>query len=186
MDQRQAVTTEHTGAIGRRGMLAAGAGLAGALGAAGFAGRTAPASAQAQAAQRATISLETALAILAGAEAKAREINVPMYIVILDESGVIKAAHRMDGNGMASTELAPRKAFTALAFRNATHTLAEANASDPARVVSIGANPRFTLLGGGVPIRIGGQVVGGIGVGGGSAQQDLEVALAGLAAAGLS
>jgi uncharacterized protein GlcG (DUF336 family) len=78
-----------------------------------------------------------------------------MYIVVVDSAGVEKASRRMDGNGQASPTLAPLKAQTANGFRTATHTLAEANAGDPARIASIASAPGFTLLGGGVPLRDG-------------------------------
>ena len=92
----------------------------------------------------------------------------------------------MDGNSQASPALAPLKAQTANGFRTATHTLAEANAGDPARIASIAAAPGFTVLGGGVPLRDGDTVIGAIGVGGGSPAQDVEVAEAGAAALSVS
>jgi len=104
-------------------------------------------------------------------------------IVVVDSAGIEKASRRMDGNSQASPTLAPLKAQTANDFRTATHTLAEANAGDPARIASIAAAPGFTLLGGGVPLRDGDTVIGAIGaigVGGGSPAQD--VAEAGAAA----
>jgi uncharacterized protein GlcG (DUF336 family) len=128
------------------------------------------------------VSLAAAQALIAAAEAKAREIGVPMCICVVDESGVLKAFARMDGNSLASVALVQAKAFTAAAFRTATHVLAERNASDPTRVASLTSFERVTFLGGGYPISVSGVVVGGIGAGGGSAQQDMEVAEAALAA----
>ncbi|HXI14830.1 MAG TPA: heme-binding protein [Chloroflexota bacterium] len=128
------------------------------------------------------ISLAGAQALVAAAESKARELGVPMAICIMDESGVLKAFARMDGNSLASIELVQAKAFTSAAFRTPTHILAERNAADPTRVASLPNFPNVTFLGGGYPISAGGSVVGGIGVGGGSAQQDQEVAEAALAA----
>lgn len=78
--------------------------------------------------------------------------------------------------------LAVLKAQTANGFRTATNVLAAANAGDPARVASIASAPGFTRLGGGVPLRDAGTVIGAIGVGGGSPAQDVEVADAGAAA----
>ena len=131
---------------------------------------------------RPTISLEDATRILAAAEAKATEIKVPMYMLIVDESGRAKASMRMDGNGLASLTLVPLKANTAVAFRTATHTLAERLATDLIRAQSFIATGEFTLIGGGLPIAANGQVIGAIGVGGGSPEQDVVVAQAGLAA----
>lgn len=126
----------------------------------------------------ATVSLDQALRVIQAGVQRAQRIGVPMEIVVVDSAGVIKAVQRMDGNGQASPTLAPLKAVTANAFRTATQDLATSVAGDPARLASIAAAPGFTLLGGGVPLRVGGVVVGAVGVGGGSAAQDVDVALA--------
>ena len=132
-------------------------------------------------APRQTVTLAAAQALIGAAIAKSQEIGVPMNIVVVDESGVVKASARMDGNSLASVDIVQAKAYTAAAFRAPTHVLAERNAADPVRVASLTQLPRVTLLGGGYPISAGGVVVGGLGVGGGSAQQDMEVAEAALA-----
>ena len=128
------------------------------------------------------ISHAGAKALIDAAVAKSREMNLSMAIAIVDESGVLKAFERMDGNSLASVDLVQAKAFTAAAFRVPTHVLAERNANDPTRVASFPNFERVTFLGGGYPITVNGVAIGGIGVGGGSAQQDQEVAEAALAA----
>jgi glc operon protein GlcG len=130
----------------------------------------------------ADLRLQQALRVIEAAERRAERIGVPMMIVVVDDCGVVKAAHRMDGNSQASPTLAPLKAQTANAFRTATHVLAAGVANDPARLASIASAPGFTLLGGGVPLRTGATVIGAVGVGGGSPAQDVEVAEAGAAA----
>jgi uncharacterized protein GlcG (DUF336 family) len=132
----------------------------------------------------ASVSLEQAQRAIAAGIQRAQRIGVPMEIVVVDAAGVVKAVGRMDGNGQASPTLAPLKAVTANAFRTATHDLAAGVAADQARLVSIASAPGFTLLGGGVPLRSGGVVIGGVGVGGGSAAQDVDVAQAAAAAIG--
>lgn len=129
-----------------------------------------------------SVSLEQAQKALKAAEQRARQIDVPMYIVVVDSCGIEKASLRMDGNGQASPTLAPLKAQTANAFRTSTQALAAGVANDPARLASIASAPGFTLLGGGVPLRSENTVIGAIGVGGGSPAQDIEVAEAGAAA----
>ncbi len=108
----------------------------------------------------------------------------PMYVVVVDAFGDEKASRRMDGNGTASLELVPRKARTAAAFRTSTQELAN-RTTDPARIASF-TTAGFSLLGGGQPIVEGEGtdrvVIGAVGVGGGSPEQDDEVALAALAA----
>lgn len=135
-------------------------------------------------ATKATITLADAATMLQAAVAKAGEIGVPMYVLIVDESGREKASVRMDGNSLAALTLVPPKAATALSFRTPTHVLASNVASDPIRVASFLATGTFTLLGGGLPVRRGDAVIGAIGVGGGSPEQDTEVGEAALAALG--
>ena len=107
-----------------------------------------------------------------------------MYVLVVDVAGNEKASRRMDGNGTASLDLVPRKARTAAAFRTSTQDLAD-RTTDPARIASF-TTAGFSLLGGGQPIREGegeaAVVIGAVGVGGGSPEQDDEVALAALAA----
>jgi glc operon protein GlcG len=130
---------------------------------------------------RATISFTEAHAVLAAGEAKARAVGVPMYMLIVDESGIEKASARMDGNGLASLTLVPAKAKTAIAFRTPSDVLADRLAGNAARIASFTASG-FSLVGGGVPITRKGVVIGAIGVGGGTPEQDVEVAKAAVAA----
>jgi uncharacterized protein GlcG (DUF336 family) len=133
--------------------------------------------------QKQTISLATAQALIQAAHAKAEELGYVMAFAVVDEGGLLKALHRMDGvNSAATVDLVQMKAYSAASFRTATHQLAEGVQENPARAASLANTPRFTLLGGGYPIRDGDVVIGGIGVGGGSAEQDMEVAEAALAA----
>jgi glc operon protein GlcG len=134
------------------------------------------------AAAKQTVTQAAADALLDAAEAKARELGVNVAIAIVDEGGLLKAFRRMDDQNSAGTvDAVQAKAYTAAAFRAPTHVFAERNA-DPARLASFASLPRVTLLGGGYPIQAGDAVVGGIGVGGGSPQQDQQIAEAALAA----
>jgi uncharacterized protein GlcG (DUF336 family) len=178
------VTTDTLG-INRREALrtgaAAGVGLAAA---AAFARGHAMAAqdatpAAAGAATRTVLTLDGALAAIEAARTKASELGVPMVIVVVDESGILKAFARMDGTGIGSIDLASGKAYTAAAFRTATKDLAERVAQDPARLAAFSNAPRVVLLPGGVPLKVGDDVVGGIGCGGGTPDQDAEVAQAG-------
>jgi uncharacterized protein GlcG (DUF336 family) len=104
----------------------------------------------------------------------------PMFILVVDASGDEKASRRMDGNGPASIALVPAKAHTSRSFRAATADLAE-RTTDPARIASFTA-AGFSLLGGGRPIFEGDQLIGAVAVGGGTPEQDDEVAAAALRA----
>jgi uncharacterized protein GlcG (DUF336 family) len=101
----------------------------------------------------------------------------PMFVVVVDACGDEKASERMDGNGAASTVLAPIKARTSAAFRRPTAVLAEGVSADPAGVASF-TTAGFSLLGGGHPLQQDGMVIGAVGVGGGTPAQDAEVAAA--------
>lgn len=103
----------------------------------------------------------------------------PMFILVVDVAGDEKASRRMDGNAPASTVLVPLKARTSAAFRASTAELA-ARTVDPARIASF-TTAGFSLLGGGRPILEDGVVIGAVAVGGGTPEQDDEVAGAALA-----
>ena len=150
---------------------------------AAFPGWPSPAAAQAPplTVQRPSVTLEAAQAMIEAAEAKAREIGVPMVIVVVDESGVLKAFGRMDGAILLSVGIAQDKAYTAAAFGAPTHALYDALKDQPAILASAGSIPHFTMIGGGYPIMQGTAVAGAIGVSGGSAEQDMLVAEAALA-----
>ena len=170
--------------VSRRGLLQAGIATASVLAIGAMVSGTEEVRAEAPpiSTMRETVTLAAAQALIAAGMVKAQEINVPMTLVIVDESGVLKAFARMDGNSLASVDLVQAKAFTAAAFRAPTHVLAERNKDDPVRIASFTGFPRVTLLGGGYPIMHGNVVVGGVGAGGGTPEQDQMVAEAALAA----
>jgi uncharacterized protein GlcG (DUF336 family) len=150
----------------------------------GSTGRTHPAAAQPVplTVQRPSVTLGAAQALIEAAEAAAQQIGVPMVIVVVDESGVMKAFARMDGAFLLSVGIAYDKAYTAAAFGSPTHALYEVLKDQPAILASVGNIAHGTLIGGGYPIMAGGAVAGAIGVSGGSAEQDMQVAEAALAA----
>ena len=174
--QQQPVTRRQALAVG--GGLAAAAAVGSIVGAGPAAAAASDGNARPQ--SLLSVSLAQAKAVLKAAEAEATRLQVPSFIVVVDHCGDVKASSRQDGNSRASLTLAPLKAQTALAFRTSTATLAQ-RTTDPVRAQSLLA-AGFTLLGGGLPVTADGQVVGAIGVGGGSPDQDNQVAEAGLAA----
>ena len=130
-----------------------------------------------------TVTLAAAEQMIKAAQAKAEELGVSVVIVVVDEGGLLKALHRMDGvNSAVPLDIGPMKAYTAASFRTPTHQLAENNLENPARMASLPNVPRVTLLAGGFPITDGDVVVGGIGVSGGTPDQDVEIGEAALAA----
>ncbi len=133
--------------------------------------------------QKPSITTELARQMIAAAEQKAQEMGHPFVIAIVDESGVLKAFSRMDNAALLSVQIAQDKAYTAIGFGMATDQWYDFIKDDPplAAGAPVGIG-RLIVFGGGYPITIDGQIVGGIGVSGGHYTQDMEVAKAGLAA----
>lgn len=127
------------------------------------------------------LDVNDARLLIGGARAKAEEIGVPMCIAITDESSNLVAFERMDGGKIPSITLAIDKSFTATGIRKGTHELGEASQpGQPAHGIASAVGGRMMVVAGGLPIRIDGEVVGGIGVSSGTPAQDLEVAEAGV------
>lgn len=131
---------------------------------------------------KASITLEAAQRMIAGAEAKAREMGRPMCIAVVDSDGTLKAYSRMDGAPLLSVSISQDKAYTAISFGMATHEWHEFVKNDPPLRDGIIKTERLIVFGGGYPIMADGQMIGGIGVSGGHYTHDMEVAQAGLAA----
>ena len=131
---------------------------------------------------KSSISHELAQQLIDAATKKALEIDKPMVIAILDESGCLKAFRRMDGAALISVEVAQNKAYSAVAnaWGHATHEIYDHIKKDPATLIGIPHIPKYTIFGGGFPIRIDNEVVGAIGVSGGNVKQDIAVAEAAL------
>ncbi|MGH7761916.1 MAG: GlcG/HbpS family heme-binding protein [Candidatus Dormibacteraceae bacterium] len=135
--------------------------------------------------QRPSISSDLAQRVIAAAEAKAKQMGHPFVIAVCDESGVLKAYSRMDGAALLSVQVAQDKAYTAVGFGLSTDGWHEFIKNDPPLAAgAVGGIDRLVVFGGGYPIKIGDAVVGAVGVSGGHYSQDMEVAKAGLAAAG--
>ncbi|MFZ1853090.1 MAG: heme-binding protein [Nitrosomonas sp.] len=87
-------------------------------------------------------------------------------VVIVDQSGLIKVQLRSDGAAPHTLDSSRRKAYTAASLRDSTHKYATLIVQKPELQGLSRINENMLLLGGGFPIKIGGEVVGGIGVGG--------------------
>lgn len=127
------------------------------------------------------LSLEDARLLIAGAQEKAGEIGVPMCIAICDESGQLIAFERMDGGKITSTIIAQDKAYTAAGAKRTTESYGAA--SQPGSVaygINSAIGGRLMVVGGGLPVVVDGDVVGGIGLSSGTPAQDTECAQAGI------
>jgi uncharacterized protein GlcG (DUF336 family) len=135
--------------------------------------------------EKASVTSELAHRVIAAAEARAAEMDVPMVIAVCDESGVLKAFSRMDGAALLSVQIAQDKAYTSVGFGMSTDGWHGFIKDDPPLADgAVGGIDRLVIFGGGYPIKIDEQVVGAIGVSGGHYSQDMEVAQAGLQAVG--
>jgi uncharacterized protein GlcG (DUF336 family) len=85
---------------------------------------------------------------------------------VVDRAGVVRAMLRADGAGPHTVDSSTKKAYTAASLRRPTSELAELITKVPALQALRDMNDRVLILGGGLPIEINGEVVGGIGVGG--------------------
>jgi uncharacterized protein GlcG (DUF336 family) len=82
---------------------------------------------------------------------------------VVDRAGQLRALHRADNAGPHTLGAAQAKAFTSASAKNNTGAMAENAQKNPANLVHI---PGFLLLGGGVPVKVGNEVIGAVGVGG--------------------
>ena len=131
------------------------------------------------------ITAEAANAAVVAAVAKAGELGIRINVAVTDASGVLAAFLRMPGAFLHSVDIAIDKAYTAAGFGFATGQWAGILRGDEALRLGMPVRPRNVVFGGGLPIREAGALIGGIGVSGGSAEQDEICARAGLAALGL-
>jgi uncharacterized protein GlcG (DUF336 family) len=130
-----------------------------------------------------SITLNAANAMIDAALAHADSLGIQEVVVVDDESGTVKAVAAMDGAMLTAVNFAHDKAYTSAVRRVKTQDLADRFADQPAFLLeSFMKQERLTMLGGGIPIVVGGQVVGSIGTSGGTVPQDIEVSEAGMAA----
>src|SRR5258705_8931313 len=126
------------------------------------------------------VKLEDARRVISAAEKKAREIGQPMNIAVADEGGKVVAHVRMDNAWIGSIDISMKKAYTARAFDLATKDLATQSQSGGQFFGIHASNDgKIMIFAGGIPLKRDGQVVGAVGVSGGSRGQDHAVAGAG-------
>jgi glc operon protein GlcG len=124
------------------------------------------------------LTVEGAMKLQNAAMAKATEIGVPECISIVDPGGHLLAFARMDGAFVQSIDSSLMKAMTAASY-------AEPTGNIPAGIdlkIAIATQGKRINLPGGLPITVDGHVIGGIGVGSGTGEQDRQVANAALGA----
>ena len=131
------------------------------------------------------ITLEEAQRIISAAEDKAGQMGQPMNIAVMDAGRNLVAFHRMDGAWVASTDIAIDKAFTSAGRGLTTRKIGEmAQPGQPLFGINTTNGGRIVIFAGGVPLMRDGEVIGAVGVSGGTVDEDEEVAEAGVAALG--
>jgi uncharacterized protein GlcG (DUF336 family) len=130
----------------------------------------------AQLAEKKALTLESAKKIAAAAEAEAKKNSWNVVIAIVDDGGHLLYLQRMDGTQTGSIEVAIKKAQTAMSFKRPTKVFEDAIAGGRNALIALhGALP----LEGGVPVTVGGQIIGAIGVSGVKSTEDGQIAKAG-------
>jgi uncharacterized protein GlcG (DUF336 family) len=130
------------------------------------------------------LGLGGARAIVDGAQSKAQSLGLKANIAVVDDGGHLLAFERMDGARPASVYTAITKATSAATYRQPTGPLAAGTGpADPILNLSLqnaalASGGKITALKGGVPVVVDGQVIGAVGIGGGTGEEDAQVAAA--------
>jgi uncharacterized protein GlcG (DUF336 family) len=129
------------------------------------------------------LTLEMAEQAVRAAQARARELGAPMTVTVVDEGGRMVLCARADATGFFTPETSRAKAVAAAAFRRSTTELAELAAKGSAfwKTVPVILEGQALPTPGGAPLLRSGRVIGGIGCGGGTGEQDQQCADAGAA-----
>jgi uncharacterized protein GlcG (DUF336 family) len=129
------------------------------------------------------VTLADARRIIAAGEKKAQEIGQPMNIAVVDAGGNLVAHVRMDNAWIGSVDISINKAWTARAFDITTQDLGKNSQSgDQFFGIHASNHGRVMIFAGGIPLKKGDKIVGGVGVSGGLGKQDQAVAEAAAAA----
>jgi uncharacterized protein GlcG (DUF336 family) len=132
------------------------------------------------------ITASAAAAATQAAVAKAEALGIRINVAVTDASGTLMAFLRMPGAFLHSIDIAIDKAYTAASFGFPTSQWGGVIGDDELLRIGLNQRARLVLFGGGLPVVEGDERIGGIGVSGGSAEQDEVCAAAGLAALGLA
>ena len=115
--------------------------------------------------------------LIEGAAKKANGIGVPMCIAVTDESGHLIKFDRMNGGKISSISIAIDKASTGAIARRGTHVYNQLCVpGNQTFGIHVTNNGHFSIIGGGLPVFVDGEIVGGIGLSSGTAEQDLVCA----------
>lgn len=126
------------------------------------------------------INHRAALTLIQTALAKAESLGVAVAIAVVDRNGLLRGALTMDGAPLIAEQMCRAKANAAL-LGLGSQQLADVLKDQLPQLVSFAAWPGVSIMGGGLPLILEGQIVGAIGVGGASTEQDIAIAEAAIA-----
>lgn len=120
--------------------------------------------------------------IVEAATSEAKAMGLPVVIAVVDAQGQLVHLTRMQDALLVSLELAPSKAYTAVAFRSSTDTLQPfLDESHALYGIERMVQRPIVLFGGGIPLYAGNELIGGLGISGGMVEEDIRIARAGAA-----
>jgi len=125
------------------------------------------------------LSLDIVKEMAAAAEAKASEMNIPIVFAAVDAGANLMLMHRMENAFITSVDIAVNKAFTSAALKIGTHEVTpNIQPGESLYGLQLTNNCRIVPFGGGFPVIVEGQVVGAVGVSGGTVEEDMAIAKA--------
>ena len=133
------------------------------------------------------MNLDTAKKMIKAAIERAEKMNILCSVAIVDDRGFLVALHRMDRTPIPTVDIARDKAWTAATFRMPTTDIVKfGDASNPGFGFNTqNWNDRLTTIPGGLPIKDGDDIIGGVGISGGTPDDDVTVCKSALAALSL-
>ncbi|MGE0349593.1 GlcG/HbpS family heme-binding protein [Hydrogenophaga sp.] len=111
------------------------------------------------------MSLELATQIAAATVASCTTAGYNVAATVVDRAGTVRVVMRADNAGPHTLEASRLKAYTSASAKNTTLAIMEASQKNPAAANLVNI-PGYLLLGGGVPVKVGNEVIGAVGVGG--------------------
>ena len=128
------------------------------------------------------MTLKLANALIEKVKAKAVEMGLPVVVAVADKAGRPVAVQCMDDAYIASYDIAVNKAFTSASLKMSTETLSHLSGpGDSLYGIQFTNGGKIVIFGGGEPLEAEGKIIGALGVSGGSAEQDTELAAYGKA-----
>lgn len=125
----------------------------------------------------ANITLDTAEALMKKVEAEAQRMGLKVVTAVANAHGNPVAVRCMDDSYIGSFDLAVNKAYTSVAFKMTTEALGQYSQPGGGLYgIQLSNQCRIVNFGGGAPLKVGEEIIGGVGVSGGSAEQDIQLA----------